>query len=388
MIVVDSSDVEIAGLTLNGDNPALETGGDTTVNGAHIHARNGIIEGDPGPYSNLSVHNVTVENIYLRGIYARSPSAVNGFNISHNVVTNVAGGPQSVAIFNYGGGGIFSYNTVSYAGDAISANHSTGTEFAFNIVTNSGSGIHTDNNGDSGGTADSIHDNNVSLGTAGAYGIFVFVPYDAVTVQNNIISGVDVGLAAFGGQGGSAAFSGNQVSVNTGGTGALVTTDTLGYGQMNVSASFNGDSFTDGDTGILVKQNPGATAAVTISGATISGNSTGIDAIGGNVLAQNNNLAGNGEGVVISGGATVDLGYDPSDLIPGHANFTGLGSSTGHNTLTGYAGGAGHYAIDDQNTPQGTQPDVLAEDNNFGPYGRAIPRLSHRSSTTTTTIPA
>jgi len=46
---------------------------------------------------------------------------------------------------------------------------------------------------------------------------------------------------------------------------------------------------------------------------------------------------------------------------------------TGHNILTGYVGGAGHYAIDDQNTPQGTEPDVLAEDNNFGPYTASDP---------------
>ena len=118
----------------------------------------------------------------------------------------------------------------------------------------------------------------------------------------------------------------------------------------------------------------------TIEGNSITGNTTaGIEAAGlynsfttantaTNVLAQNNTITGDGEGVVISNGAKVDLGHDPSDLIPSHADFTGLGSSTGNNILTGYTGGAGHYAIDDQNTPQGTQPDVLAENNNFGPY--------------------
>ena len=106
-----------------------------------------------------------------------------------------------------------------------------------------------------------------------------------------------------------------------------------------------------------------------------------------NVLAQNNILTGNGEGVLISGGATVDLGYDSSDHASGHSNFTGLGSSVGNNILTGYTGGAGHYAIDDQNTPQGTEPDVLAEDNNFGHIRQAIQPPSPRSSTTTTTIP-
>ncbi len=89
-----------------------------------------------------------MQNIYFRGIYARSPSAAGGFNFHHNTVTNVQGGPNSIAMFNYGGGGIFDDNTVSYANDAISANHSTGTQFTNNHISYSGSGIHTDNSGD------------------------------------------------------------------------------------------------------------------------------------------------------------------------------------------------------------------------------------------------
>ena len=66
----------------------------------------------------------------------------------------------------------------------------------------------------------------MGAGGSGSYGIFVFVPYKAVTVQNNMIDTVDTGLAVFGGAGGSVAFSGNTVGVNALGTGAEVSTDT------------------------------------------------------------------------------------------------------------------------------------------------------------------
>ena len=186
----------------------------------------------------MTVKNVTVENVYFRGIqYADGNDYGTGtIDFENDTVTNVQADPSSVAIFNFGGSGIIQGNHVSYANDAISANWSAGTQFLDNVVTNSGSGIHSDNNGGLGGVADSIQGNNISLGTAGgsAYGIFVFDPFDSVSVQNNTISGVDVGLAAFGGAGGSAAFSGNNVSVNAGGTGALITTDMADWGQANV----------------------------------------------------------------------------------------------------------------------------------------------------------
>ena len=224
MVLVQSSNVEISGLTLNGDNPAILTG--TNVGGANIDARNGIIEdfNAPGtPFNNTNVHDVTVKNIYLRGIYASSGGS--GFVFNNNTVDNVQGSDQSIAIFNFGGSGQITNNHVSNAADAISANHSRGTTFTGNFVTNSGSGIHTDNANDGApSTPDEIAHNNISLGTPGAYGIFVFVPYGAVSVHDNTISDVDVGLAAFGSGfppgPGSASFTNNSVTVNSGGTGA------------------------------------------------------------------------------------------------------------------------------------------------------------------------
>ena len=191
LILVQSSNVTIEDLLLDGNNPSLAgQSGATTVNGINVDAQNGIVTDYRlgTPFSNFVVHDTTVQNIDFRGIY---DSDGGTFDIYNNTVTNVEGDPSSVAIFNYGGAGTFQNNNVSYANDAISANWSTGTQFLDNVITNSGSGIHTDNS--SGG--DLIKGNQVSDGTAGSYGIWVFVPYADVTVSNNQVTDCDVGLA-------------------------------------------------------------------------------------------------------------------------------------------------------------------------------------------------
>ena len=99
-------------------------------------------------FNNLEVHHVEVNNIYLRGIYA---STGGTFNFHHNTVTNVQGDDDSIAMFAWYGPGIMANNTVSYANDGISANHSKGIQFLNNTVSHSGSGVHTDNAGDSSG---------------------------------------------------------------------------------------------------------------------------------------------------------------------------------------------------------------------------------------------
>jgi hypothetical protein len=195
IFLVQASDVSIQNLTVNGDNPAL-TGG-IVINGAKIDARNGIITDHlnfpTSVFNNLNINNVTIKNIYLRGIYA---STGGTFNIHDNTVSNVWGDPNgSIAIFNYGGGGAFTNNHVDLANDGISSNHSNGTTYSGNTVSNSGNGIHTDNQGDGGGTADVITGNNVNTSP---WGILVFVPYKNVQVQNNNVTGCDVGLASVG----------------------------------------------------------------------------------------------------------------------------------------------------------------------------------------------
>ena len=191
---MQANDVTITGLTLDGDNPTLTSG--TVVGGADLDARNGIITNHlAGMFNNLVVHHTTVKNIYLRGMYASSGGT---FNFHHNTVQNVQAEVASIAMFNFGGSGIFDNNNVSDANDGISSNHSSGCQFTNNTVTTSASGIHTDNAGDGGGTADVISGNTVTNSQLFGYGIWVFVPYKTVIVQNNTVTNVDVGMATFG----------------------------------------------------------------------------------------------------------------------------------------------------------------------------------------------
>ena len=263
IMLVSANNVTISNLTLDGDNPGLTSG--FIVNGADIDARNGIIEDfNAGIWNNTTVFNVTIRNIYLRGMYASSGGT--GFNLHDNIVTNVAGDPSSIAIFCYGGSGIFSHNTVSQANDAISANHSRGTQFLNNIITNSGSGIHTDNTHDGGGIGpDLIQGNTVSNGPAGSYGIWVFVPYAPVTVENNIVTNVEVGIGEFAGATSSpiqnVTFNNNQIDGQdkANSIGFYLTNTSFGYGNYNVSATLSNSTIKNNVYGVYLESNLGNT---------------------------------------------------------------------------------------------------------------------------------
>ena len=269
IILVQADNVTIHDIGLNGDNPALPSGA-PLIGGADIDARNGIITNHAlGVYQNLVVHHTTVKNIYLRGIYASSGGS---FNFHHDTVQNVQGNTSSIGMFNFGGAGAFTNNNVSNTNDGIASNHSSGTQFLNNTVTNSGSGVHTDNAGDGGGVADLIKDNIVTNST---YGVWVFVPYIAPTLQTNTITNVDVGLAAFG-QGAAVTtnFIGNIVDGQNkpGSTGAYVTTDQLGFGFGDSSASFTGNRVVNNVDGFYLDAVLGGTVNVTAATNCIAGN--------------------------------------------------------------------------------------------------------------------
>ena len=254
VILVQANDVTIHDLTVDGDNPALHSG--VTAGGADLDARNGIITNHAvGSYDNLEVHHVTVRNIYLRGMYA---STLGSFNFHDDVVTNVQADPASIALFAWYGPGVFQNNTVSYANDAISANHSRGIQFLGNTVSHSGSGVHTDNAGETGwiGSPDLIQGNSISDCNTDGYGIFVFVPYLPLTVNNNTITNCTVGLSAWG----SAApvtvqFTNNVVTgpgKTAGSVGAYITTDEIGYGYTDVAVNFSGNTLMNNETGVML----------------------------------------------------------------------------------------------------------------------------------------
>jgi hypothetical protein len=259
IVLVEASNVTISKMLLNGSNPSLSGG--VEVGGVKVDARNGVIVNfNAGSFTNLTVTKTKVENVYLRGIYN---SDEGSFSFTRDTVENVQGSDESIAMFNFGGTGVFERNKVTKASDAISSNWSRGTKYLDNKVTASGSGVHTDNNGGSGGEADTIEDNKVTACTSEGYGIFVFAPYVSATVAHNTVKGCAVGYAAFGSQvsGQGPKFSddiangaGAATSEPAGTVGMYLTTDLLGYGYGDLTASITGSIFENYATGMLVTQ--------------------------------------------------------------------------------------------------------------------------------------
>lgn len=246
VIWVKANGVAIYDLTVDGDNSSLTSG--VTAGGADLDAHNGILTSG---YSNLTIQDVTVQNIYQRGIQA---GYSDGLNISNNTVNNVQGSPYySIGIFNFGGGGTITGNTLTNVGDGIANNWSQGTTMAGNDVsTFTGSGIHTDNVEG----ADVISGNTISDGQGGnAYGIFVFAPYEPVTVSGNDVSGVQYGLTASGNGWMDApntiTFDGNTVEATI--AGAYVTIDVWWYFSTDVNANFTNNTITSGQYGFYLE---------------------------------------------------------------------------------------------------------------------------------------
>ena len=270
VFLVQADDVTIDHLKIDGDNPALNG---TVVGGANVDARNGIITNHPaGIFTNLSVHDVTVKNVFLRGIYASSGGT---FNFTNNTVDNVQGEDNSVAIFSFTGAGVMNGNTVSNAGVAVGTNHSSGTQLTNNIVTASGNGVQSSNEGDGGGSPDVITGNNVS-GCTGA-GILIFVPYLSETASGNTVSGCSRGLVAeascnLAGNNScpgavipTATFSNNTVTGVMGGDGLFISTTSEGFGDGEVHANADHNTFSGPGRSVHVDETGTALATTTIS---------------------------------------------------------------------------------------------------------------------------
>jgi hypothetical protein len=289
IVLVEADNVTVENLVLNGDNPGLTSG--VVRGGKDIDARNGVITNhEAGKYNNLTVSRVKVANIYLRGLYASSGGS---FNFNRDTVENVQGDEASIGIFSFEGSGVVERDRVSLANDAISANWSKGIKFVGNLVTKSLSGIHTDNNGGSGGVADLIEGNRVRECESNGYGIWVFVPYVSATVKGNTVKGCYVGLATFGsavsGQGPS--FVENAVdgegatTTDPAGTyGAYLTTDQLGFAFGDLTVGLIKNKIQHNGTALLVTQTqptPGQSAGGQAN-VTASGNSLHMDKVGAN----------------------------------------------------------------------------------------------------------
>ncbi|HSZ54286.1 MAG TPA: hypothetical protein VK797_01400 [Tepidisphaeraceae bacterium] len=287
-------------------------------------------------------------------VYADNTDGVaRGLNITNDTIL----GYQKNGTAFFGAGLTLSVtgNTVTGAGatPAIAQNGievglgATGTIANNHVSGNEYSGT---NPGNSGGP-DQFND-------VQSCGILLFST-SGLVVSGNTVDGNDIGI--YNNTDG-ATISGNVL-------GSISPNRYEGVVEDQGSSTISGNTIGGGNLAIDVVSFDGNTAvsSAVVDGNTIAGATVGLEAIvqsssasAVDVLAQNNGLAGNGEGVVISGGALVDLG----EFAP-NQGFTPLGTSVGNNTLTGYSGAPSNYAIDDQNAS--TQPNVYAQNNNFGP---------------------
>lgn len=345
VVLVQASSVHIQNMTIDGDNPNL-TGG-FAQGGADVNARNGIIENyNAGIFDGLEINNVLVKNIYLRGIYASSGGS--NFNIHDNTVQNVQGEAASIAIMNFGGSGIFSGNTVDQANDGIVSNWSRGTQYLNNNITNSSSGVHTDNAGSGASdTADLLQGNHVSACKTNGYGVWTFVPYTAPTINANIIEGCAVGLAHFGSRNNAqAVFTNNEIdgAGTTGGAGVYISTDLTPYGSENVTTLLNNNIIAGFSDAVLVEAQTSYTATVAMENNAIEDAANGIvqSGDGAYTIAAVHNWWGSasgptvaanpgGSGAVIPSGVpfspwlcaetdtSTDVGFQPSTTLCGLA---------------------------------------------------------------------
>jgi hypothetical protein len=356
IILVQADGVTIHDFTLDGDNPNLTS--DIVRDGADLDARNGIITNYyVANFHDLEVYNTTIQNIYLRGVYSSSASSGNTFNFHDNIIHNVQGDYYSIGMFAFAASGSMARNTVSDANDAISANWSGGIQFLNNTITNSGSGVHTDNAGGFGTIpADLIQGNIVSDCAPYGFGVWVFAPYVAPTVQGNTITNCAVGLAAAGsGAPVTTVFQDNVVdgAHSAGSTGVYVTTSEFGYGAVNVNATFTGNQVINNTDGFFLQDKTcsvsstqgcngdgdcpagetclvGTSVTLNVSCNLISGNGTGI-------LTENLSSPAS---VAISSSSIVDngVGADGTAIASGNINATG--------NWWGCAAGPGGYGCD------------------------------------------
>ena len=323
IFLIQANNVTIQNLTADGNNTAINSG--VLSNGVDVDARNGIITNHSvGVYNNLNVNHVTVKNIYLRGIYA---SAGGTFDFQDNTVINVAGESQSIGIMNFGGAGLIKSNNISYANDAICSNYSTGTTYWSNTITHSGSGIHSDNNGGYGGTADIIRNNNVSLGTTNAYGIWVFASHFNNEVYGNAINGVYIGLCVAGQFGGIPVFSNNTVTNAS--YGVYSTTSLFGWGSSACTATFTNNSIDNcTNEGFDIEAESGYISTITAHGNHITGNPVNASAYISGTGTLNVDMTCNWWGTAIESEVSAkisgDITYIPYSVSDGGACAGGL----------------------------------------------------------------
>jgi len=261
---VRAPDVELAGFTIDGRNPALPG------HANDVAARLGVItEIAGGPYTNFKVHDAAVRNTWLCGVCVLNNWS--SFEFRDNLIEDINSDPGgwSTAIYARNSGGVISNNQVGRVGDSITVNGSLGSTIDHNTVDGARSGIHFDNSGAAGaGGGDVIEYNTVSCaGRTGSVGIHSFGPVTDVTVRENHIVACATGLAAYAGRVdhqsplATTRFVHNHVdgtaalaAAGEDSTGALLTTSALGLGQYSARVELTGNTITGFDVGVVTQR--------------------------------------------------------------------------------------------------------------------------------------
>lgn len=298
---VAASKVTIENLKLDGNNPTLTSG--HVTEGQDIDARGGIVEDyEAGKFDGLTVRKVSIQNIWERALYASSEG--EGFVFTRNTIQNVQGEEESIAVFNFGGSGEITDNTITNAGDAIAGNWSKGTKIEGNKIHKAAVGIHTDNNGGFGGVADTIKGNEVSYCTTDGYGIFTFASrVSAPTVESNKVVGCDVAFAAFGSEGiasgpdvkfidNHASGAGAATSEPEGPLALYLSTSLLGFGSGPMEATVTGNKLEHFATGLYASQSEGGQATITAHENQFIDVALGADGETGTIVKAENNWWG------------------------------------------------------------------------------------------------
>jgi hypothetical protein len=234
MCIVQAPNVTIHDLTLDGNNPTLNSG--VVVNGVDVDARNGII----GDYSvaapsNLTVYSVTVENIYLRGIYGTGVLHVTGLDFHDNVVRNVAGDQfNSAGIMFWNGTGSMADNTVEDTQRGLFCIWGSNCVVQNNTVTNAAqAGISIGRNLVATGGI-SVTGNTISGG--GLMGIEVYYQGTPLAVTGNTIDDATVGIAV-GGRSTNPLIADNQIDGGSAASATGIAVETSGHGSQDQNTS-------------------------------------------------------------------------------------------------------------------------------------------------------
>jgi len=381
VIHVAASGVTIAGLTIDGDNPAL-TSGFTSTNGADIDAAEGVTVYEEN-INNLTVTNNIIRNLSYFGVTLFGGplgNATSGHMVASNRIENLGTYDQNSGIDLWGGGVLIydnQYTSVIYncmnnvrlgiqtgnfsqanpnapgsqgiVGNSIAArrrgifhNLAYSSAAAYNISANSITGIANVNETTAWdgmlisslatSTFATIANNTIdgsAITAAPKVGISVWNDQSAPLISGGTISGVGLGINVNNYEGypttGSNALNTSATIQGVTITGASiagirVNDNPLNSNNATVTADIRGNTNISGSpTGILVIGSD-ATANIHDNNSTINANTIGIDVNAGQATINKNTISANGTGVHVSNGGR---------LTPTSQNFITSNTSDG-----------------------------------------------------------